>query len=145
MSFELCSPTPPNAPLEECTDAERRITTVCWDLQGVQTALASGAFELTLAGSAQRDLFEKLNWDESDLLGFFSSLSKSRYWGSEWALPSGHGGAIQPMKADAYFMGYNRFKGIENQNTYPWVYMKFSVRETHSKVMVLSVHPQKQK
>lgn len=44
------------------------------------------------------------------------------------------------MKADAYLMGFNRFRGVEHPAHEPWIYFKFTVRENALTLLVLSLH-----
>jgi hypothetical protein len=41
-------------------------------------------------------------------------------------------------------MGFNRFKGEENQKIDPWVYFKFTVNESARSILILSAHPEGQ-
>lgn len=126
-------------------DSQRKIKTRCWNLADVQLGLKSGAVKMTLTTKAQTEIATELRWSQSELLGFFHSLTLARYWDSEWCLPSGHCGRYAPMRADSYVMGYNRFTGIENQMTVPWVYAKFTVRDELPvpTVLIFSMHPER--
>jgi len=143
VTFSLWTPPALLKPIEDCDDVERKIAGKCWDLAGVQAALASQALNVTLSASAQATMQVELAWDSSDLVGFFRCLHPARYRDSEWCLPKGHNGKFPALAADTYCMGYSRLKGEENQKTHPWVYMKFTVREKASTVLVYSVHPER--
>lgn len=143
MTFALWTPTPPHVPLEDCTDAERKIARKCWDLHAVQRALADQTLRVLLTTSAQTAVRDELAWDAGDVAGFINCLSAARYLDSEWCLPSGHNGRFAPMAADSYCMGYNRFKGVENQRTSPWVYVKFTIRIGSMTMLVFSAHPER--
>lgn len=110
---------------------------------GVQAALRAQDLRIMLSTSAEATVQSELMWDSSDVNGFIQCLHPARYINSEWGLPAGHNGKVQPLAADAYVMGFNRFKGEENQRTTPWVYFKFAVRPTAKVMLVLSAHPER--
>jgi hypothetical protein len=111
----------------------------------MQAALNASALRVLLSSSASETMYRELAWSNDDLLGFIQCLTPARYVDSEWGLPPGNPERVRPLPADAYCMGYNRIKGIENQRTFPWVYFKFSVRLQVATVLVLSAHPQRDK
>lgn len=88
---------------------------------------------------------QELNWGQEDLLGYFHCLHGARYRSSEWGLPAGHAGKVEPLAADVYVMGYNRIRGEENQRTVPWIYFKFALRPKIGIVLVLSAHLERTK
>lgn len=140
MSFELWNPPPLHIPIQQCVDdAERKIAGKCWDLAAVQSALAKGELKVVLSGSAQASMLEELLWSEDDLRQFIQCLHKARYNDSEWCLPS-QNPKLQPMPADSYVMGFNRFKGAENQAAEPWVYFKFTIKAYTLTLLVFSLH-----
>ncbi len=141
MTLALWTPPLPALPLPQCSDLERKITRKCWDLNGVQAALNANVLRVVLSPSAAATMYSELAWNHDDLLAFVQCLSHVRYVDSEWGLPSGHGGRVSPLAADAYCMGFNRIKGEENQRTSPWVYFKFAVRPQVNALLVLSAHP----
>lgn len=145
MTLALWTPTPPERHLEDCTDDERRIDGKCWDLAGVQAAIDAQTLRIVLAPSSQVQMYEELRWCSDDLKGFIRCLHAARYVGSEWCLPSRPNNKIPPMPADAYCMGYNRFKVEENQSTLPWIYVKFTIKMASSAILVFSAHPQRLK
>ncbi len=136
MSFSLHEPESPEKDLNECTDAERRIARRVWDLPAVQAAIGSGRLVVLPSASASLDLSYS-NWSTDDLKRYLCTLSAGRYSKSEWCAVSSR---APPLAADVYLMGFNRMMGVENQATRPWKYVKFSVRPTNSKVIVLSCH-----
>jgi hypothetical protein len=140
LSFELWNPPPLSIPIHQCVeDAERKIAGKCWDLQAAQDALAKGELKVVLSSAAQASMVEELLWSDDDVTQFIKCLHKARYNGSEWCLPSKNPKA-QAMAADSYVMGFNRFKGIENQAADPWIYFKFSIRSNTLTLLVFSLH-----
>lgn len=145
MTFSIWDPPLPPLPVQECTDDERRIARKCWDLAGVQAALKAAALAVNVTPTAAATMHAELMWRRDDLLGYINCLTKARYIGSEWGLPAGHAGRFEPLKADAYCMGYHRINGVENQRANPWTYLKFAVRQNVGLLIVLSAHPERDK
>lgn len=140
MSFELWTPPPLETPIHECTeDWQRKINGKCWDLAKIQKALGDGELNIELSGKAQAQMIEELLWSPEDLIQFINCLHKGRYNDSEWCLPSNNP-IVPPMKADSYVIGFNRFKGEENQAAEPWIYFKFAIKEKAMKLIVFSLH-----
>lgn len=139
MSFEIFDPPPLTIPIRECTNAERKIAGKCWNLAEVQAAVASGKLTVELTTSAQETAFDEPRLSGTELLQFIACLHKARYHGSEWCLPSQRPHARE-MAADAYCMGFNRFKGVENQAKKPWIYFKFTVQAKTLRLLVFSLH-----
>lgn len=139
MCFDRWTPPPLNKRIQDCTDAERKISRPCWNLAAVQKAVASGWMSVQLTRSAQASVVEDLAWSSSDICRFIASLHQARYNDSEWCLP---GGTLnhQPMKADSYLMGFNRFKGAEHPAHEPWIYFKFTIRASTPALLVFSLH-----
>jgi hypothetical protein len=140
LSFELWNPPALLIPIQQCVeDSERKIDGKCWDLKAVQDALAKGELKVQLSGGAHATMVEELLWSDEDVIQFILCLNKARYNDSEWCLPN-RNPKLQPMKADSYVMGFNRFKGEENQNADPWVYFKFTIRANTLTLLVFSLH-----
>lgn len=140
MSFELWTPPPLETSILECTeDRQRKINGKCWDLAKIQGALADGELRIVFSGKAQAQMIEELLWSDEDLIQFINCLHKARYNDSEWCLPSNNP-KVSPMMADSYVMGFNRFKGEENQAAEPWIYFKFTIKEKTMTLLVFSLH-----
>lgn len=105
----------------------------------MQNAVADGQLKIVLSASAQQSIIEELLWSPDDISQFIQCLHKARYNDSEWCLPSKNR-KLAPMKADSYVMGFNRFKCVENQADSPWIYFKFTVRESTLTLLVFSLH-----
>ena len=142
MSFANFDPPPLKIPIRECNDDERKIHRKCWNLDEVQAAVASGELTVELTTSAQETMFNELRLTGEQLLDFIKCLHKARYHASEWCLPSDRPKAVEKA-ADAYCMGFNRFKGVENQAAKPWIYFKFTVQAKTLKLLVFSMHPER--
>ena len=139
MPFHLHFPQLPVTPLQDCTDHQRKIGAMCWNLPLVQAGLADGTLKLNLTpGAAQRAALE-LQWTEIEMLSYFYSLGKHRYCDSEWCLPTKSSSKLTGFAADSYSMGFDRIKGEENQKREPYVYSKFTVVGSVS-VLVFSLH-----
>lgn len=141
MTFALHQPLLPNVPLDQCSDRERKINQKCWDLAGVQAALAAKELRMFLSPTASAQIAVELAWSSQDVLAFFKSLPPYRYNDSEWCLPPANGNNFGPMPADSYLMGFDRISGAENQARQPYVYIKFSIREKTKAILVLTCHP----
>jgi len=142
MAFALHNPTPPHSiELNERNDHERKITSKCWNLAAVQAALESSLLSIKLSTTASADVAAELRWDQNDIRKFLLCLGPHRYKDSEWCLPPEHGNRFKPMAADSYVMGFDRIKEEENQLRQPYIYVKFTVREKASVILVFSLHP----
>jgi len=141
MTFALHQPFLPNVPLDQCSDRERKIDQKCWDLAGVQAALATNDLRMLLSSTASLQINDELAWSFQDVLTFFKSLPSYRYNDSEWCIPPANSNKFGPMPADSYLMGFDRIRGQENQVRKPYIYIKFSIREKAKIVLVLSCHP----
>lgn len=139
MPILLHQPDPPPVPLEQCSDAERRIGRKCWGLEELQQEVSAGRMRIVLTTTAAEDAGVELQWCQADVEAFFLALSAHRYESSEWCLPPQHGNQWGPIAADAYAMGYDRIKEVENQQRRPYIYIKFAVR--NRSVLVFSLHP----
>jgi hypothetical protein len=141
MTFALHKPILPHVLLDQCSDQERKIHPKCWDLAGVQAALASNALQFDFSTTATMQINTELSWTMSNVSAFFKALAPCWYRDSEWCLPPTHGNKAGPMEADSYVMGFDKMKGVENYLRQPHVYIKFSIREKAKKVLVLTCHP----
>lgn len=137
--INVYTPQLPSKPLDQCSDAERKIPQRCWDLRAVQERVEDGRYRFVFNASASKTMAMDLNWDVRDFKGFFQTLYPARFNDAEWVYSGGEKGVA--LKADSYLMGYDRFKGVENQKLSPWVYAKYTVKEPTNVVLVLSVHP----
>lgn len=139
MPIALWTPPSLSRPLTEYQDdRDRKIEGCCWDLSQVQSRLAAGTLGLLFSQSASFDLTNELHWCADDVVAFVRALHRGRYNDSEWCYFGKQNQAPRP--ADSYVMGFNRWRGEENQLTQPWIYFKFSVVETPGSVLVHSAH-----
>jgi hypothetical protein len=141
MTFALHQPILPNVPLDQCSDKERKINQRCWNIAGVQAALAADEMRLVLSSTASTQIAIELAWSMQNVYAFFKVLAPYRYYDSEWCRPPAHGNKFGPMPADSYLMGFDRISGAENQLRQPYIYIKFSIREKAKTVLVLTCHP----
>jgi hypothetical protein len=140
MVFALWTPPLPVVPVDsDSTDDERLIARKCWNLAEVQEALLDGRLEVELTSAASSDA-ELLGWRLSDVVRFLGCLEKRHFKNSQWCLPPADGNRHGPLPADAYVMGFNRLKALENPRFEPHVYIKFTVRERVGQVQVFSLH-----
>jgi len=70
---------------------------------------------------------------------FLLCLETRHYKSSEWCFPPQDGLFSGEFAADAYVMGYDRMKKVENPHRQPHVYVKFSILKTT--VLIFSFHP----
>ena len=141
MTYELRPhPTPPTDDLRDRLEGERAIAGgPLWCLKTIQQKLAE--LKLVYSAKAQNDALTELVWSLETPKAFISQLSRGRYDGSQWCYTTK---GTTPYPADAYCMGFNRHKGVENQRTDPWVYFKFSIIENTNSIVIFSAHPEKQ-
>jgi hypothetical protein len=139
MSYSLQTPSLPKVPLTSCTDKERKIQGKCWDLKAVQTDLLAGKLEVNLTAKASSEAVRELRWNQTDAFHFLLNLETRHYKSSEWCFPPQDGLFSGEFAADAYLMGFDRLKKVENSNRQPHVYLKFAVLKTS--VLIFSLHP----
>lgn len=140
MVFALWYPPLPVVPVDSgSTYEERLIAQKCWNLVEVQQALLDGRLEVELTSAASSDAI-LLGWRVSDVLRFLGCLQKHHYRNSQWCVPPMDGNRHGPLPADAYVMGFNRLKALENPRFEPHMYIKFAVREKVGQVQVFSLH-----
>ena len=137
MTIALHAPSLPQTPLEQCSNAQRKIVGAgpCWDLKAAQTNVSGGVLRFAASPRAGQDLSVELRWDLSVVKGFFLSLDSHHYKDSEWVVPPPQG-----IPADAYLMGFSKFNLARHPNPGN-VYFKFSVREKSGVIFVHSCHP----
>lgn len=140
MSFSLWGPPLPVVPLSPfSTDEERLIERKCWDLAAVQQALSDGSLSIELTTTAAADAGQ-LGYRSTEVALFLKSLKPYHYINSQWCVPPADGNRFQPIQSDAYKMGFNRIKGVENTRLEPHLYIKWAVREKVAEVVVFSFH-----
>jgi hypothetical protein len=141
MTMALHHPVAPTVDLETCKDHERKISRACWNLPLVQQGVRTSRLSLVFSPSASASL-QEMNWDSADVRHLICALTAGRYWDSEWCYVGQQRPQGAPLAADSYVLGFNRMKGVENQLTRPWHYVKFTVREAKSKLLILRIHPE---
>jgi hypothetical protein len=139
MSYSLQTPSLPKVPLSSCTDEERRIQGKCWDLKALQTDLLAGKLDFNLTAKASSEALRELRWNQTEAFHFLLNLETRHYKSSEWCFPPQDGLIFGEFAADAYVMGYDRLKKVENPHRQPHVYVKFSILKTT--VLIFSLHP----
>ena len=139
MSYSLQTPPLPKVPLSQCADEERKIQGKCWDLKAVQKDLQANKLQILLTTKAVAEASKELRWSQVDFLNFFLCLETRHYQSSQWCLPPKDGQFSGEFAADAYLMGFDRLKKVENSNRQPHVYLKFAVLKTT--VLIFSFHP----
>lgn len=140
MAFSLWDPPLPVVPFSSySTDAERLIDGKCWDLAAVQQALSAGLLSMELTTTAAADALE-LGWRSQDVALFLKSLKPYHFINSQWCVPPADGNRFKPLQSDAYQMGFNRIKGVENPLFEPYLYIKWGVRVKVAVVVVFSFH-----
>ena len=139
MSYSLQTPPLPKVPLSQCADEERKILGKCWDLKAVQTDLLAGKLHINLTAKASCEAVRELRWNQTDAFHFLLNLEVRHYKSSEWCFPPQDGLFSGEFAADAYVMGYDRVKKVENSNRQPHVYLKFTVLK--KTVLIFSFHP----
>lgn len=140
MVFALWDPPLHVVPVDSgSSDEERLIAGKCWNLAEVQQALLDGSLEVALTSAASSDAIF-LGWRVSDVVRFLGCLQKHHYINSQWCVPPMDGNRHGPLPADAYVMGFNRLKAVENPRFEPHMYIKFAVREKIGQVLVFSLH-----
>jgi hypothetical protein len=116
MSCSLQTPSLPKVPLSSCTDEERKIQGKCWDLKAVQKDLQAGKLRINLTSKASSESLRELRWNQTDAFHFLLNLETRHYKSSEWCFPPQDGLFSGEFAADAYVMGYDRVKKVENSN-----------------------------
>ena len=139
MSYSLQTPSLPKVPLSSCTDEERKIQGKCWDLKAVQKDLQAGMLHINLTSKASSEAVRELRWNQTDAFHFLLNLGTRHYKSSEWCFPPQDGLFSGEFAADAYLMGFDRLKKVENPSRQPHVYLKFAVLKTT--VLIFSFHP----
>ena len=139
MSYSLQTPALPKVPLSQCADEERKIQGKCWNLKAVQKDLEANKLQILLTTKAEAEASKKLRWNQTDTFHFLLNLETRHYKSSEWCFPPQDGLFSGEFAADAYVMGYDRVKKVENSNRQPHVYLKFTVLKTT--VLIFSFHP----
>lgn len=143
MTYALCTPKPPIQTLHECTDEERKIGERCWNLEFVRINLERN-LKVQFSHGASITAMEELSWCIDDAKAFIRKLHRFHYLDSEWAFASRRTTAKSvPLAADAYVMGFDRMKGVENPRREPHVYFKFTVIErpdVDPLLLILSAH-----
>jgi hypothetical protein len=145
MSYDNWSPEKLGVDLAPLTDFERRIvdpqnqSRSIWNLALVQAGLRSQELVLKITPFAQSEMLSTLNWMPDDLENFLCCIYPGRYEGSQWCYPQG---SKFDIACDAYVMGFDRIKNLENQRT-TRAYVKFSIVKTS--IYVVSAHAEKPK
>ncbi|MGE8318351.1 MAG: hypothetical protein ACN6O3_06350 [Comamonas sp.] len=139
ISYALRQVSPPNVDLGGLTDRERLIEEGrVWCIKTIQEQLSLRRLSVIYSPAAQQEAHEKLAWDINNACAFISCLTTGRYVNSQWAYSTN---GKRAYAADAYHMGFNRHKGVENQKNDPWVYFKFTIIPQTHKLIILSSHP----
>ena len=144
MTLQLWNPPQLTVQAQSCTDEERKISRKCWDLQQIQELVRNKKLIIKLTPSAQTDNRNELSFSGADFEKFICALHAGRYSCSEWCLANKNVSTV-PRAADVYIMGFNRFKGEENQKTNPWIYFKFTIKQQGEQVVMIvySAHPER--
>jgi len=146
MQYREYSLAPPDHDLEQLSDSGRKFSPRIWNLQAVQTGLANGALEIELSTKASDQVLLELGYRSNHLKGFFASLERHHYLCSEWSYiasePKINGMSVS-YACDVYSMGFNKGLMKQVEKMRPYVYCKFTVKEDAKKVLVATMHPER--
>lgn len=125
--------------------SDRHFNGPVWKLSDIQQHVKVTGRDgiLIVTTKAASDMNNELRWNMNDLCGFITTLGAHRYIGSQMCFSSPASQKAHP--ADAYLMGYSHVTKMEWQQQIPPTYLKFSFNTSAEKLLVFSIHPEKDK
>ncbi|MBU3649153.1 MAG: hypothetical protein FGM28_02465 [Limnohabitans sp.] len=134
-------PAKPNVPLDQLSDAQRRIAGgPVWKLDEVQRLMAAGELKSLLTPKSGSDVYIHFSWTLREVGVLFHQLQKNHFRNSQWvSLPKNPNDVYA---ADSYVLpkGYLPHGSVLG-NDLPSVYVKFTIRSNPQLMTFVSVHP----
>lgn len=132
------NPLPPQVDLETLSDRDRKIPGgPVWQLHALQSMVLLEQISLVATPKSSREMRDELGLSLKNVNTLFCEITADQYHGSEWVLLPGD--RRTPLPADSYLFPWAAWPRAAAHD-HPPTYLKFTLRDPHRHLIVVSLH-----